>query len=155
MAQEQTPSNKLNPSPKQQRRADQLSSPQVMFAAILAIGLMLAINFSNRIAADRSLKEVHDKIVQEIDLLKREQGDLINELNYVKSDAFVSAWAHSEGKMVREGEILVVPKPPDNPVQASETVDPLPLVASETSLPEPDPWALWWALFFDSEPPQF
>lgn len=128
-----------------------LSSTQVMFAVILAVGLMLAVNFSSRIVADRSLREVQQKVLEEIDTLKQEQGQLLERLDYVKSDAYVEAWAHGEGKMVREGEVLVFPVP-------STYATPVPVIASsdvtaQTTLPRPENWQVWWALFFDSPPP--
>lgn len=136
------------------RRRNNISGVQITFAAIVAIGLILAINFSNRISADRALKDVQNKVIQEIDLLKREQARLIEELAYVGSDAFVEEWAHSEGKMVRDGEVLVVPVP-DALTSVQPTPTAAPVVIMSENEAEPEPWQLWWALFFDSEPPQF
>lgn len=139
-------------NPPERKRQSNLSSVQVTFAAIVAIGLILAINFRNRIAADQSLREVQEKVLQEIDLLRREQADLIQELNFVRSDAFVESWAHDEGKMVREGEVLVIPAPAA--ILVTQTPEP-PTLILETTPPQPDNWMLWWSLFFDSDPPEF
>lgn len=141
------------PAPPRARPLKPLSSTQVMFAVILAVGLMLAINFSSRIVADRSLNEVQTTVLREIDLLKREQSDLIARLEYVKSDAYVEAWAHSEGKMVRDGEVLVFPVP-------STYATPAPVLMEntapvETTLPRPENWHIWWAMFFDAPAPDF
>ncbi len=136
------------------RRQTNISGVQITFAAIIAIGLILAINFSNRIASDRALKDVQNKVVQEIELLKREQASLLQELAFVESDAFVEQWAHSEGKMVRDGEVLVVPVP-DAVSSAGATPTQAPIIIVEQADEEPEPWRLWWALFFDGEPPQF
>lgn len=138
---------------KHQRRPRQLSSTQVMFAVILAVGLMLAVNFSSRILADRDLQEVRTKVLQEIEFLKREQGDLVDRLNYVNSDAYVEDWARSEGKMIRDGEVLVLPVP-SNTLPETEPVTSA-SVPVQTTLPEPERWELWWALFFNSPPPDF
>ena len=92
-------------------------------------------------------------MVQEIDFLERQQTELIDELNYVKSDAFVETWAHDEGKMVREGEVLVLPQPISRDVGIAPT--PVPFVDFETKPPDPENWELWWSLFFDGDPPQF
>src|SRR5690606_26307162 len=86
---------------KKRKRNDQLSSIQVMFAAILAVGLLLAINFSSRITAGRPLQEAYKRAQEEIEQLQREQESLIAERDYVQSDAFVELWARDEGKMVR------------------------------------------------------
>jgi hypothetical protein len=112
---------------------------------------MLALQFSNRIQADRDLQRIHDQVVQEIEFLEQQQAELMDEINYVKSDAYVERWARDEGKMVREGEVLVLPQPLERPAEAQAT--PIPLVAFETTPPEPQNWELWWALFFDTPPP--
>ena len=136
------------------RRRDtgrRLTSIQLILAVALTIGLILALNFSSRIKLDRDLGRIHDEFIHEIDLLLAEQKSLIVELNYVKSDAYVEFWARDEGKMVREGEVLILPQSlglQDNaPASARRLVD------FETTLPEPANWELWWALFFDGPPP--
>lgn len=139
----------------QQRRAGQLSGVQVMFAAILAIGMVLGINFSNRIASSQPLRTYYEGMETEIAELRQEQADLIGERNFVESDAFVEQWARSDGKMVRPGEVLVIPQPAGAPEDAAPTATPPPAVEVETTAPDPDPWELWWALFFDSPPPEF
>jgi cell division protein FtsB len=122
-----------------------------MFAVILAVGLMLAINFSSRILADRDLQQVQNSVRQEIELLKREQADLTEQLGYVQSDAYVENWARSEGKMIKEGEILIFPQP--SSLTVSTTPPPENLAQVETALPDQTPWVLWWQLFFDTPPP--
>jgi len=82
--------------------------------------------------------------------LERQQSSLISELNYVKSDAYVETWARDEGKMILEGEVLVLPQPMNNTVEAVAT--PVSFAAFETTPPEPENWELWWALFFDTAP---
>jgi cell division protein FtsB len=141
------------PKREERRRTGQLSGVQVIFAAILAIGLFLAIGLSSRITAGQPLQEMHDRVAAEIEQLRREQGALIVERDYVRSDAYVERWAREDGKMVREGEMLVIPVPSG----ASVTPTPPPVVNVEvqTAPPEPKPWQVWWALFFDGQPPTF
>jgi len=139
----------------ERQRTRQLSGVQVMFAAILAIGLLLAINFSSRITASQPLQEAYDRVQAEIGALRREQAELIRQRDYVRSDAYVENWARSEGKMVRPDEVLVIPLP--DHAAAAPTPAPAPEQAQievETRPPRPEPWTLWWALFFDSAPPQ-
>lgn len=137
--------------PSSRKRSQQISSVQVMFAAILAIGLLLAINFSSRIAAGQPLHEAYNRASAEVEALRREQAALIARRDYVRSDAYVEQWARDEGKMVRPGEVLVIPVPvglADEPAAA-----PPPEVAIQTIPPEPQTWTVWWSLFFDTEPP--
>ncbi len=139
----------------ERKRTGQLSGLQVMFAAILAIGLLLAINFSSRITAGQPLQEAYQRVQVEIEALKREQADLITRRDFVQSDAYVEQWARSEGAMIRSGEVLVYPVPAAG---AETTPTPVPLgpsVPVQTTPPQPEVWQVWWALFFDSPPPEF
>lgn len=137
----------------ERRRTGQLSGVQVMFAVILAIGLLLAINFSSRITEGQPIQEAYESVLDEIELLKQEQARLIAERDYVRSDAYVERWARDEGRMVREGEVLIVPVPSTAGLEPT----PIPEISTqiETAPPPPEPWQLWWALFFDGLPPQF
>lgn len=129
------------------RPARQLNSTQIMLAVVIAIGLMLTLNFSARIVDDRNLRSIRQAVLDEIDLLRQEQADLVRQREFARSDDYVASWARSEGRMVREGEILIVPVPAgieSEPETLSTTA-----VQIETTLPRPDNWTLWWALFFD------
>ena len=131
----------------QERR---LSSVQVLFAVILSAGLMLTLNFSSRIQADRELQRIHTQVLQEIELLEQRQVELATELNYVKSDAYVEVWARDEGKMIRDNEVLVLAQRSQSNVETpAPAISP---VEFQTKPPEPENWELWWALFFDSPP---
>lgn len=133
----------------------QLSGIQIMFAVILAVGLLLAINFSSRIAAGQPLLSAYDRVQLEIQRLETEQANLRTERDYVQSDAYVEQWARDRGKMIRPGERLVVPVPG---LSAEVTPTPTPSagnVAFQSGVEEPETWHLWWALFFDSPPPQW
>ncbi|MGJ3238222.1 MAG: hypothetical protein ACFE0Q_05900 [Anaerolineae bacterium] len=137
----------------------QLSSTQVVFAVILAIALMLAVQFSARINDERNLTRIRASVEEEIALLRDEQGTLIDELAFVQSDAYVEQWARGEGRMVRDNMVLVIPlassdiapaEPQSQPDESAPST-----VNLETTLPEPASWELWWALFFDIPPPRF
>jgi hypothetical protein len=137
---------------EERSRGGQISGVQVMFAAILSIGLILAINFSARIAAGQPLQEAYHRVRVEIDSLREEQERLTTQRDYVLSDAYVERWARDDGKMVRSGEVLVVPVPSG----AEIDVTPAPEVSLEQVRTTPDqvqPWVLWWQIFFDSPPP--
>ena len=136
------------------RRTGQFSGVQVLFAAILSIGLFLAIDFSGRITASQPLQQAYENVRAEIEELRSEQAALIRERDYVRSDAYVAQWARSEGKLIQPGEVLVVPVP--SGVIAEEIAAPvIPLDTIRTTPPEPESWTLWWNLFFDSPPPSF
>lgn len=129
-----------------------LTSIQVMLAVALSIGLILTLNFSSRITLDRDLGRIHARFTAEIDALLDEQQGLVEQLSYVKSDAYVEYWARDEGKMIREGEVLIMPKSSGVPPSARRPS--IRLVEFQTTAPEPENWELWWALFFDGPPPK-
>lgn len=137
----------------ERKRTGQLSGLQIMFAAILAIGLILGLNFTNLVSSGQPLQQKYNQLKTEITNLEQEQADLIRERDFVQSDAYVESWAHDEGKMVQPGQTLVIPVPPDSLGEA--TPEPQPQVAIETTSPEPENWQLWWSLFFDAPLPQF
>jgi cell division protein FtsB len=133
------------------RSRQQISSLQIVFAAILSIGLLLVINFSGRIARGQQTEAEHQRLQATITVLEQQQVNLLKERDYAASDASVEHWAHTEGKMIREGEVLVIPIP------AGE-VQPTPLPPAPILIPTPEPpealnWHLWWNLFFDGKPP--
>jgi len=86
------------------------------------------------------------------DVLERQKYDLLKARDYAANDASVETWAHSEGKMVRENEILVIPVPA-GVVEPTPTLPPPVLVSAPPPEPETPKWHLWWNLFFDGEPP--
>jgi cell division protein FtsB len=135
------------------KRTGQLSGLQVMFAAILAIGLILGLNFTSLISSSQPLQRLHQEVTDEIEVLRLEQAVLIRERDNVQGDAFVEQWARSDGKMVRPGEVLVNPVP-SAAIQTQQT-DSQTLVQVDTLPPEPVGWHLWWQLFFDGPPPVF
>ena len=143
------------PSPEssiigKRNKEGRLSSVQILFAVILSVGLMLTLNFSSRIQADRELQRIHAQVMQEIEFLERQQAEFGAELDYVKSDAYVEMWARDEGKMIRGDEVLVlVQRAETGAVTQAAAVSP---VEFQTKPPEPENWELWWALFFDSPP---
>ncbi len=132
-------------------RKQQISGLQIVFASILSIGLLLTINFSARIRRGQQIEEVRTRIEATLQVLSTEQANLIAERDYAASDLAVIEWAHREGKMIREGEVLVIPVQPANAQVATPTPNftPIPLI-TPTQAPT---WHLWWKLFFDSDPP--
>lgn len=130
-----------------------ISSVQVMFAMILGIGLLLTINFSSRITEGQPVQEEYNRITSDIARLEREQDDLIALLNYVQSNLYVEEWARDNGKMIRDGEVLVIPVPSGAAIEPTATPVFSPQV--QVSAPQDDSWILWWQMFFDGEPPDF
>jgi len=139
-------------SRSRRRPRQQLSSMQIVFAAILSIGLLLVINLSGRIARGQQMDAERARLQATITVLEAQQIALRKERDYAASDAKVEQWAHSEGKMVREGEMLVIPIP-GRDVEATATVSPPAAVARAAEDDRQPAWHLWWQLFFEGAPP--
>ena len=121
------------------------STIQVVLLVILALGLPLAIDFRRRIELGQTVAAGRGDLERVIEDLEMRQDELKAERAYVASDSFVEAWAHDQGKMVRDGERLVIPLPQGEP-RVQQPV--------QAGLAEEMPnWRVWWSLFFDSEPP--
>jgi hypothetical protein len=139
---------------RQQRRRErrqQISSFQVVFVSILAIGLLLTINFSARIRRSQQIDEIRGHLQATITVLEQNQIDLKRQRDHAASDASVAEWAHTDGKRVRPGEQLVIPIP-GLPPQATAQPRSTPIPAEERE-PDVPIWHLWWNLFFDGDPP--
>ncbi len=124
-----------------------LTNWQIILIALIVVGGRLVIDFSQRIVEGQQMMAEQNRLEAEIELLVREQKALQAAKAYYSSPAYIEAWAHNEGKMVREGEVLVVPiyeRPErDGAVAASGQPAGEPL----------SPWRVWWTLFFDGPAP--
>jgi cell division protein FtsB len=130
------------------KRPLRLTNVQVILLALVVIGGRLVIDFSQRIVEGQQKVEEQERLEGEIDSLLQEQEDLEADKVYYSSPAFVEEWAHNEGKMVREGETLVVPLYRQS--EAAPAVTPQPVV--DPAVEEIPSWQVWWALFFEREP---
>ncbi len=88
-----------------------------------------------------------------ISVLEAQQIELRKERDYAESDAKVEQWAHSDGKMVREGEVLVIPIPGREPEITPTATPPAALVRAAAEEDKEPSWHLWWQLFFEGDPP--
>ena len=132
--------------PSRGRKPSPLTNVQIILIVLAVVGLRLIVDISQRIVEGRQMITEQRDLEAEIEALLEEQAALEALKFYYNSDAFVEAWAHGEGKMVREGETLVIPillgEPAPTPI--------LPEAPTTAALP---PWQVWWSLFFDSPPP--
>lgn len=126
-----------------------LSNIQIILIALIIVGGRLIIDFSQRIVEGQQKIAQQRQLEAEIEALMEEQQNLLSAKAYYSSPAFVEAWAHNEGKMVRDGEILVIPLYEQNEETEAST-----LGSATIRPPEPLlPWQVWWTLFFDAPPP--
>lgn len=141
------------PARPRRRPRQQIGSLQIAFAALLSIGLLLVINFSGRIARGQQIETERRKLQATIDVLQQERLALLRERDYAADDAYVEQWAHTDGKMVREGEVLVIPVPAAGQSTPTPVPTRIPLETRADDEPDAENWRLWWNLFFDGDPP--
>src|SRR5690349_13169145 len=134
-----TPSDQLSssssnaPEPPRPVRRLPLSNLQIILIALIVVGGRLAIDFSQRIIEGQQKIGDQQELEAEVQQLQDEEHQLEAEKAYYSSPLFVEAWAHDEGKMVRDGERLIVPVYEDVPPtsqQASTSSENSPFDAS-------------------------
>ena len=123
-----------------------LNNWQILLVALLVVGGRLVLDFSQRIVEGQQMIAEQRALEADITALLLEQKALEAERHYYSSPMFIETWTHTEGKMVREGERLVVP------VYERAEPPPTELVSQQAGQPSPD-WYIWWTLFFDDAPP--
>ena len=129
--------NRENPRPP-------LTWQQIVAVVLLVAVVGVVVDFSQRLAASQRLVESAHVAASEVAQLERERAALETQVAYATTDAAVIAWAHEQGKMVRGGEVLVVPVVP------TEAATPAP---TPMALPTPAPnWSLWYSAFFENAP---
>ena len=108
---------------------------------LLALGALILGDLSQRMADAVRLENDLVLLRTEVASLQEENRHLASEMDRAQSDLFVEEWARREAKMVRPGEMLVVPVPADGDALATA---PSPTPAE----PAPEKWEIWVALLF-------
>jgi cell division protein FtsB len=104
-------------------------------------GILLLGDLNRRMSNARQLERDTTALQTETSALETQQAELQTELEAAGSDAQVEEWARNQARMVRDGEVLVIPLP------AEGVVTPTPQAApSRGELP--GSWEVWWALLF-------
>ncbi|NDJ52809.1 MAG: hypothetical protein GYB68_06975 [Chloroflexi bacterium] len=156
MVDEQTQPDDEQAAPPQPRKITapwslRLNASQILLLAALGIGLLLISTFSQRITEGRALLDELERLEAELAELEAERIMLEETKAYYGSSAFVENWAHNEGKMIREGERLVIPIFTEPPTLAEAPTLAAPVLPSSDTF---SPLQTWWLLFFDDAPPE-
>ncbi len=120
----------------------QFITKRVLAIALFVVIGILLMDLNYRINEYFNVSAQRDKVETEVYQLWMTRESLKTEVAYANSDMAVEKWAREEGKMVRSGDVRVVPLP-----QAGFT----PTVPVEI---KPTPqyhqnWEYWWAIFFE------
>ena len=129
------------PRPRLAKRGLNVSAPQVLLVLGVVAALSVVINFSARIQVEQRISAEASQMRIEVTALAATQQALATQLAYVKSDAYVEYWAHTDGRMVRSGEVLVVPV-------AGHAAKPTPAPQPAPSAEPVNKLQIWWEMFF-------
>jgi hypothetical protein len=108
---------------------------------ILIAGLLIVGDLNRRMADARRLERDAEILEGQVAAKSTERADLMTRVAAATSEKAIAEWAHADAKLVREGEVLVVPlAPPDEDLLAEGV---------EQDFPEvPSKFQVWWALLF-------
>jgi cell division protein FtsB len=131
------------PKPRPTRRGLNISVAQVILVLGVVFALTVIINFSARIQAEQRISSQASQLRVEVTALASTQAAQATELAFVSSDAYVAEWAHSDGHMIQNGEVLVVPVP-------ASDVTPTPAPKPVVVVPPTSNFQIWMELFFST-----
>ena len=107
---------------------------------LLVIGAFLAFQVGRQVYASWSINQEAERFRAEIAALELQNAELVRELEYLQSDAYISAEARRLLNLGRPGErVLIIPP-------GSEVAPPA--SASEKLHAAPPPFQQWMELFF-------
>ena len=108
---------------------------------ILIAGLLIIGDLNRRMADARRLERDALILEGQVSAKGTERADLMTSVAAATSEESVAEWAHADAKLVREGEVLVVPMAPPDATLAPD--------AAQSELPEPPTrLQVWLALLF-------
>jgi cell division protein FtsB len=113
--------------------------------AAVIVGVVAALfilgDLNRRMDDARQMERGARALASQVAGLEAEAVALQTQMAGVTSEAVIESWAHSEGKLVRDGEKLIVPiAPPGAPTPGAPTPTPYP--------DPPSPWLVWSELLF-------
>lgn len=116
-------------------------SVAVVLALIIVGGIVWG--FGRQIMLARQMQEEEDRLEQAVAAEERRQEELLAQLEYVQSDAYVENWAREEAKMAKPGEVVFF-TPGDSEEETG--ADDQPPISEET-VRKPF-WKKWWQKLF-------
>ncbi|MEA1978453.1 MAG: hypothetical protein U9N80_11195 [Chloroflexota bacterium] len=113
----------------------------VLILASVIAGILILGDLNRRMANARRLERDAVQLETEVAVMATERVQLMTGVAEATSESIIAEWAHSDAKLVREGETLIIPLPPPDQIFGAT---PAPGETNET----PSKWQVWWALIF-------
>jgi hypothetical protein len=108
---------------------------------LVLVGILILGDLNRRMVDARELERDADILSTQVAALETQNAVLVTQMARTTDDSLVIEWAHEEAKMVRAGEVLVVPVTPPGGT-------PLPQATPTLTVEQPSNWEVWWALIF-------
>jgi cell division protein FtsB len=108
---------------------------------LVLIGILILGDLNRRMVDARRLERDADILATQVSALETQNAVLVTQMARTTDDSLVIEWAHEEAKMVRDGEVLVIPITPPGGT-------PLPQATPTQTVAQPSNWEVWWALIF-------
>ena len=118
--------------------------PRWAVAVTVVAAVLLALGFNSRLTAIRQMRQDEARLKQAVATEEARQAGLKSYLDYIRSESYVEHWARVDARMVKTGEVAVIPVAPS--VGQLGSNPPAPAQVPATILDE------WWALFFGETP---
>ena len=122
-----------------QKQSNNLSHWLIALALIMLIPLLTG--FNGRLAIIRQMHQEELQLTQAMAEEQARRAELEELHAYVKSNAYVEYWARVEARMVRPGEVAVIP--------VAQEATPTPVPPTPSPNPPVSPPGEWWNVFFD------
>jgi hypothetical protein len=116
-----------------------------LLVVVLALLTLMVMDFNSRMAEWRRLTVRKEEVALQATQLAYTQASLETQIAYVTSPAGVRKWGYEQGKLVEEGDILIVPLPEG---ESTPAPTPAPTLAPQVV----SNWQLWLSLFVDPSP---
>ncbi len=108
---------------------------------VLIAGLLIIGDLNRRMADARRLEQDAGILESQVAARSTEQADLMTRVAGATSEDAIAEWAHADAKLVRDGEVLVVPLAPLE-------LTPAPDASGSTYPEQPTKLQVWWTLLF-------
>ncbi len=113
----------------------------VLILASVIAGILILGDLNRRMANARRLERDAVQLETEVAVMATERVQLMTSVAEATSESIIAEWAHSDAKLVREGETLIIPLPPPDQIFGATP-------APGQDLETPSKWQVWWALIF-------
>ena len=133
------PSGKMASMSENGEGRNRLSS--IWLIAFVIVGILILGDLNRRMANARRLERDAVQLETEVAVMATDRVQLMTSVAEATSEAIIAEWAHSDAKLVREGETLIVPLPPPGQIT-------LAIPTPGQNIETPNNWQVWWALIF-------